>query len=78
MESYAEWYQFIKIMEERLAGGYTPSAGVIYRTLTMLEEEGLAGSSTGCNKKVYSLTPEGIEYFEPNKERNAELFERVE
>ena len=71
-------YQLIKTMEERLAGGYTPSAGVIYPTLTMLEEEGLATSSTESNKKVYSLTPQGIEFLEANKERVAELFERLE
>ncbi len=71
-------YQLIKTMEERLAGGYTPSAGVIYPTLTMLEEEGLAASSTDNNKKVYSLTREGIEFLEANKERIAELFERLE
>jgi DNA-binding PadR family transcriptional regulator len=71
-------YQLIKTMEERLAGGYTPSAGVIYPTLTLLEEEGLATSSTESNKKVYSLTAEGIEFLEANKERIAELFERLE
>ena len=71
-------YQLIKTMEERLAGGYTPSAGVIYPTLTMLEEEGLAASSTESNKKVYSLTPEGIEFLAANQERIAELFERLE
>lgn len=71
-------YQLIKTMEQRLAGGYTPSAGVIYPTLTMLEEEGLATSSTVSNKKVYSLTPEGVEYLEANNERVGELFERLE
>src|SRR6202046_4643414 len=39
-------YQLIKTMEERLAGGYSPSAGVIYSTLTMLEEDGLASASS--------------------------------
>jgi DNA-binding PadR family transcriptional regulator len=71
-------YQLIKTMEQRLAGGYTPSAGVIYPTLTMLEEEGLATSSFENNKKVYSLTPEGIEHLEANKVRIGELFERLE
>jgi DNA-binding PadR family transcriptional regulator len=65
-------------MEQRLGGGYSPSAGVIYPTLTMLEEEGLAASSAENNKKVYSLTSEGIEYLEANKERVGELFERLE
>jgi DNA-binding PadR family transcriptional regulator len=71
-------YQLIKTMEEQLAGGYTPSAGVIYPTLTMLEEEGLAVSSTESNKKVYSVTPQGIEFLEANKERIGELFQRLE
>ena len=71
-------YQLMKTMEQTLAGGYTPSAGVIYPTLTMLEEEGLAASTSENNKKIYSLTPEGIEYLENNKERIGELFERLE
>ena len=71
-------YQLIKTMEERLAGGYAPSPGVIYPTLTMLEEEGLAASSTENNKKVYSVTPEGTAYLEENKRRVEALFERLE
>jgi DNA-binding PadR family transcriptional regulator len=71
-------YQLIKTMEERLSGGYTPSAGVIYPTLTMLEEEGLAVASSENNKKVYSLTAEGTEYLEANKRRVEELFARLE
>ena len=71
-------YQLIKTMEQRLAGGYTPSAGVIYPTLTMLEEEGLATASPENNKKVYSLTPAGIEHLEANKEQIEALFERLE
>lgn len=71
-------YQLIKKMEERLAGGYTPSAGVIYPTLTMLEEEGLATSAVENNKKVYSVTPEGLQYLEENKRRVEALFERLE
>lgn len=72
-------YQLIKTMEERLGGGYTPSAGVIYPTLTMLEEEGLASVSTSeNNKKVYTVTAEGQQYLEANKERIDELFARLE
>ena len=71
-------YQLIKAMEQRLAGGYTPSAGVIYPTLTLLEEEGLATSSLENNKKIYSLTQEGIEFLEANKEQVGALFQRLE
>ena len=72
-------YQLMKTMEERLAGGYTPSAGVIYPTLTMLEEEGLISAATADgNKKVYSVTEQGLEFLEANKERIGELFMRLE
>ncbi len=71
-------YQLIKTMEERLSGGYTPSAGVIYPTLTMLEEEGLAAASSENNKKVYSATPEGLEYLQANRRKVEQLFERLE
>jgi DNA-binding PadR family transcriptional regulator len=70
-------YQLIKTMEERLAGGYTPSAGVIYPTLTMLEEEGLTAAQTENNKKVYSVTAEGAEFLQSNQRRVDELFERL-
>jgi DNA-binding PadR family transcriptional regulator len=71
-------YQLIKTMEQRLSGGYAPSAGVIYPTLTMLEEEGLAISSAENNKKVYSLTSEGLAYLEANQAQVGELFLRLE
>lgn len=72
-------YQLMKKMEERLAGGYTPSAGVIYPTLTLLEEEGLASVSTSPdNKKVYTVTKAGIEFLEQNKQRIDELFARLD
>ncbi len=71
-------YQLIKTMEERLAGGYTPSAGVIYPTLTMLEEEGFATSIVENGKKVYSVTSEGQQFLEENKRRIEALFERLD
>jgi len=71
-------YQLIKTMEERLGGGYTPSAGVVYPTLTMLEEEGLITAAQTEGKKVYSVTEEGLKYLEANKERVGQLFERLE
>ncbi len=71
-------YQLIKTMEQRLGGGYTPSAGVIYPTLTLLEEEGLAAASEESSKKVYSVTAEGTTYLETNKERVTELLARLE
>jgi DNA-binding PadR family transcriptional regulator len=71
-------YQLMKTMENRLAGGYTPSAGVIYPTLSMLEEEGLASATVENNKKVYSVTDEGRQYLQTHEARAEELFKRIE
>ena len=71
-------YQLMKTMEERLGCGYTPSAGVVYPTLTMLEEEGLASSTVTEGKKIYSVTPEGVEYLKANADRVDQLFERLD
>ena len=35
-------YEIIKDLEERVGGGYSPSPGVVYPTLTLLEEMGHA------------------------------------
>ncbi len=72
-------YQLIKRMEDRLAGGYTPSAGVVYPTLTMLEEEGLTSATASeSGKKVYSVTDEGRRYLEQHARRLEELFARLD
>ena len=71
-------YSVRNIVERRLAGGYTPSAGAIYPTFTMLEEEGLISVSMENNKKVFSVTAESAQYLEDNKTRVDELFSRLE
>ena len=52
-------YELIKAIEERLGGGYSPSPGVIYPTLTMLEELGHATVAEAGGKKQYTITEEG-------------------
>jgi DNA-binding PadR family transcriptional regulator len=53
-------YEIIKALEERVGGGYSPSPGVIYPTLTLLEELGQATvSEDRGGRKLYSLTPDG-------------------
>ena len=61
-------YELIKEIEERLGGAYVPSPGVIYPTLTWLEELGYAAlTADGGAKKLYSATPEGLDYLERNR-----------
>ncbi|HVZ82819.1 MAG TPA: PadR family transcriptional regulator [Terracidiphilus sp.] len=61
-------YEIIKAIEERMGGGYAPSPGVVYPTLTLLEEEGLAEvTRTDGSKKLYAATAEGKEHLKTNK-----------
>ena len=71
-------YELIKEIEERLGGAYAPSPGVVYPTLTWLEELGYAALAEGDGpKKLYSATPEGLEYLERNRAQVDGLFARM-
>ncbi|HGN1705061.1 TPA: PadR family transcriptional regulator [Providencia rettgeri] len=54
-------YELIKKIGEETAGFYCPSPGVIYPTLTLLEDLGFitAGKDNGKGRKCYVITPEG-------------------
>jgi DNA-binding PadR family transcriptional regulator len=54
-------YEMIQELEERTGGRWTPSAGSIYPTLQLLEDEGLVTSEEVDGRKVYSLTESGQE-----------------
>src|SRR3984885_4842931 len=71
-------YEIIKAIEERLSGGYAPSPGVIYPTLTLLEEEGLAEvTSTEGSKKLYGATQEGRAHLKANQVVLKAIFGRM-
>jgi hypothetical protein len=51
-------YELIKAVETAAGGAYTPSPGVIYPTLTLLEELGyVTAADAGGGKKLYTITP---------------------
>ncbi len=52
-------YELIKAMEERSAGFYRPSPGVVYPTLQLLEDEGNVTSQVVEDKRVYTITDAG-------------------
>jgi DNA-binding PadR family transcriptional regulator len=54
-------YEMIQELEERTGGRWTPSAGSIYPTLQLLEDEGLVTPEEVEGRKVYSLTDTGKE-----------------
>ena len=61
-------YDIIKALEERSSGVYSPSPGVVYPTLTYLEEVGYATSAAEGAKKVYSITDSGRAHLEENRD----------
>jgi DNA-binding PadR family transcriptional regulator len=72
-------YEIIKTLEERLSGAYAPSPGVVYPTLTLLEEEGLATvASTDGNRRLYAATEQGQEYLKTNKVQLKAIFARID
>ena len=63
----AHGYDLIKALEDRMGGGYSPSPGVIYPTLTMLEEQGYASLTAENGKKLYQATAEGEAFMKANQ-----------
>lgn len=61
-------YEIIKLVEEKTAGWYSPSPGIVYPTLTYLEEAGYVTASAEGSKKLYTITDEGRAYLEANRE----------
>jgi DNA-binding PadR family transcriptional regulator len=77
-EKPSHGYELIKAIEERLGGAYSPSPGVVYPTLTLLEELGLAAvvQSDGA-KKAYGITDAGMKALADNAAQVEALFQRI-
>jgi DNA-binding PadR family transcriptional regulator len=61
-------YEIIKLFEEKTADWYSPSPGIVYPTLTYLEEAGHVTASAEGSKKLYAITGEGRAYLEANRD----------
>lgn len=73
-------YDLIKDIEGRVEGAYSPSPGVIYPTLTLLEELGHVAADTGEGgaKKPYRITAEGQAFLEANRAAVDALLARMD
>ena len=72
-------YELIKAIEEMTGGEYAPSPGIVYPTLTMLEDMGLiVEAKSKDTKKIYEATAEGRAHLEENSDEVEELIERLE
>lgn len=71
-------YDIIRALEERSGGGYSPSPGTVYPTLSLLEEMDYAKATTEeSGKKVYSITDEGRKYLAENRDAVDDVLERL-
>jgi DNA-binding PadR family transcriptional regulator len=71
-------YELIKLIEERVGGSYSPSPGVIYPTLSWLDDMGYASLEVQeGGRKLYHLTSEGQSFLAANQNAVAELLARI-
>ncbi len=72
-------YEIIKAIEEHVGGAYSPSPGVIYPTLTLLEELGHVTVTPGEGaKKLHTITPDGQADLEAHRPAVDALLARME
>ena len=61
-------YELIKSIEDRMGGAYSPSPGVIYPTLSWLEDMGYASvEAEQGGRKRYRVTAEGDPFLPPTR-----------
>jgi DNA-binding PadR family transcriptional regulator len=71
-------YDLIRAIEEMTHGVYAPSPGVIYPTLTLLEDMGLiAEAESGGSRKAFAATAEGRAHLEEKKDEVEGLLARL-
>src|ERR1700757_1119332 len=71
-------YQLMKELEERSGGLYRASAGSVYPTLQLLEDEGLIVAELHDGKRAYSLTDAGRAELARDPETVKRIWERAE
>ena len=71
-------YDLIREIEDRTGGAYAPSPGVIYPTLTLLDDMGLIGETKSDGaKKQFAITEAGSAELVAKAEEVKELFARL-
>ena len=71
-------YDLIRRIEELTGGAYAPSPGVIYPTLTLLDDMGqIAAVDSEGAKKLFAITPEGQAELDANAALVDELLARL-
>lgn len=69
-------YELIRAIEEKFGGSYTPSPGVIYPTLSWLDDSGYASMVVEGDRKSYHITKEGETFLAENRKAADEVLSR--
>jgi DNA-binding PadR family transcriptional regulator len=71
-------YDLIRAIEEMTGGAYAPSPGVVYPTLTMLQDMGhIEEQATEGSRKAFAATAEGQAYLAERAEEADALIARL-
>ena len=77
-EDHQKRYELIRAIEELTGGAYVPSPGMVYPTLTMLDEMGhVAETKSDGARKVFAVTPDGTAHLAERKAEVDALFARL-
>ncbi|HPY41474.1 MAG TPA: PadR family transcriptional regulator [Thiolinea sp.] len=71
-------YEIIKAIQELTQGVYSPSPGMVYPSLTLLEDMGQAVASEQDGKKQYSITEQGEVALKEQEEALKKTLQRVQ
>jgi DNA-binding PadR family transcriptional regulator len=71
-------YELMRAIEERMGGSYCPSPGVIYPTLSWLEDMGYACVEAEGGRKSYAISEEGKAFLTANRAAIDEVQSRMD
>jgi len=71
-------YELMKALEERSGGFYSPSPGMIYPALTLLEELEYASVEVQGSKKLYAITEAGRAHLAENRAAADAMLKQLE
>jgi len=71
-------YELIRAIEDLTGGAYVPSPGVVYPTLTLLQEMGhISEAAADGARRSFAIAPEGSEHLASRKPEVEALFARL-
>ncbi len=71
-------YEIIKALEELSAGFYVPSPGVVYPSLSYLEDAGYVAVEAEGSRKLHRLTESGGSYLAEHRETADAMLSQIE